>query len=323
MSKFFFLIALIFSSSLFAIDLTPEQQVAKERGIAFYHQHKPTPSVPYLTQAAEAGDAEAQYYLGEALRIKSRHVTAEAQKWFEAAAAQDDLYAMLRLERSEQELGAALRGNSAGSKTPKQWREQAREMAAKRAEQGDAEAMYILYLATGDRDWLVRSAETGFPQGQYLLADIYKSGEGVFFWPSARQEAIDRWMKEAAEGGHPRAMMEYAFILQKKGELASAREFLKKAAATGYQHAVIEYGAQLAHRDQSFQLPLDTVKGYGIIYNLLSLDGGGGARDYATYVLPELEAKMTPDQIEEGKKYAEQWKSTHAPLSYFIEKLHF
>ncbi len=300
MLKTLLLAILVFSGSAFATDLTPEQQLAKDRGIALYNQQKDGGEA-FLRIAAEAGDAESQYYLGEELRTQHRYVTLEAKKWFEAAAAQGDLYAMLRLARSEREVGAVLAESSVVNKTPKQWQEQARKIAIERAEQGDAEAMYILYLSTGDREWLVRSAESGFPQGQYLLADIYKSGEGFFFLPNARQDSIERWTKEAALAGHPKAMMEYAFALQRKGDLKLAQSILEKTAETGYQAGVSEYGGQLAHLSESFSFPKDLVKGYGLTSLLLELDGGGRAQSYAKSVLPELEAKMTPEQVEEGK----------------------
>jgi hypothetical protein len=56
---------------------------------------------------------------------------------------------------------------------------------------------------------------------------------------------------------------------------------------------------------------------------LLELDGGGDAKVYAEDVLPEIGAKMTPEQIEEAKAFAQEWKASHPPLSFFPEKLGF
>jgi hypothetical protein len=56
---------------------------------------------------------------------------------------------------------------------------------------------------------------------------------------------------------------------------------------------------------------------------LLELDGGGDAKIYAEDVLPEIGAKMTPEQIEEAKAFAEEWKASHPPLSFFPDKLGF
>nr|WP_191623508.1 hypothetical protein [Pseudomonas fluorescens] len=85
-------------------ELSSEQQAAKIQGITLYNQYKAVTATPFLTIAAEAGDHEAQYYLGEALRRKNHYMNPEARKWYEASAAQGDLYAMIQLGRSEKDL---------------------------------------------------------------------------------------------------------------------------------------------------------------------------------------------------------------------------
>jgi hypothetical protein len=37
--------------------------------------------------------------------------------------------------------------------------------------------------------------------------------------------------------------------------------------------------------------------------------------------LPKIEAKMTAEQISEGKQLAKEWKATHAPLPFYPDKL--
>ncbi|MEO8646128.1 MAG: sel1 repeat family protein, partial [Pseudomonas sp.] len=74
---------LAFTSNAFA-QLSPEQQIAKTRGITLYNQYKT--AAAELRIAAEAGDAEAQFYLAEELRKEKQLMTAEAQKWYEASA---------------------------------------------------------------------------------------------------------------------------------------------------------------------------------------------------------------------------------------------
>lgn len=71
------LIALIFSSYALA-QLTPEQEAAKKHGITLFNQYKT--AEPELRIAAEAGDAEAQFYLGEELRLQNQRMTTESQK---------------------------------------------------------------------------------------------------------------------------------------------------------------------------------------------------------------------------------------------------
>jgi TPR repeat protein len=81
-----------------------EQQAAKTQGITLYNQHKAVSATSFLTIAAEAGDQEAQYYLGESLRRKNHYMNPEARKWYEAAAEQGDLYAMIQLGRNDDDL---------------------------------------------------------------------------------------------------------------------------------------------------------------------------------------------------------------------------
>ncbi|WP_087945456.1 hypothetical protein [Pseudomonas chlororaphis] len=92
-------IFLLLSSQVNA-GLSPEQQTAKEQGLILYNQFKATSAAPFLTVAAEAGDDESQYFLAEALRKKNHFMNSEAKKWYEAAASQGNLYAMIQLGRA-------------------------------------------------------------------------------------------------------------------------------------------------------------------------------------------------------------------------------
>jgi len=82
--------------------LTPDEQAAKSRGILLFNQYKNAQLE--LRIAAEAGDAEAQFYLAERLRKEKQFMTAEAQKWYEESANQNNVYAMIQLGRSEDNL---------------------------------------------------------------------------------------------------------------------------------------------------------------------------------------------------------------------------
>lgn len=304
-----------------AVSLTASQQSAKEKGITLYNQYKP--SEPELRIAADAGDAEAQFYLGEELRQKSQYITPEAKKWLEASGAQGNLYAMLRLARSDSDLCTTMNNCPPGKKTPSEWLTLAREQAASKASKGDAEAAYIMYLATAELNWLEKSADSGYAQGQWLLATRYKEGEGSFLLPWKRAEAVEHWAKASAEGGNPKGMMEYAALLFEKGDIDGFRHWNEQAALKGYATTVYGYGSDLAHEPDKYGFPYDVVKGYALVYMLKELDGGGGMDTNVNDKLPKIAAKMTPEQIAEAKKYAEQWKASHPPLSFFPDKLGF
>lgn len=128
-------------------DLSSSQKEAKERGLVLYNQYKP--AAAELKIAAEAGDAESQYYLGEELRQQKQYITAEAQKWYEAAALQGDLYAMLRLATSNNDLCEVMNNCPEGTKKRTDWLELLNKESEQKADNGDGEAMYIKYLSSG------------------------------------------------------------------------------------------------------------------------------------------------------------------------------
>ena len=311
------LLSLAFSQAW--AQLTPEQQAAKERGLMLYNQYKE--AVPDLRIAAEAGDREAQYFLAESLRLEKRYMTTEAHHWYEAAAQQGDYYAMIRLGRSGNDLCTVMNNCPPGRKSPEEWLREAQKRAEPQAQQGDAEAMYILAQLTGSRDWMKKAAHAGHAIAQYWMATITSQGEGFFFPPGKRQEAVEKWFKTAAESGHPLSMIYYANIKYENKEYAAVRHWIEQAAKTGYATAVADLGTYSSHTPNMIDLPLDLIKGYALIYLLRELDGGGNIQSYVEDKLPEIAAKMTPEQIEQAKVFAQEWKATHPPLSFFPDKL--
>jgi hypothetical protein len=317
------LAAVLLSGAALAAQLTPEQQAAKEKGITLYHQYKAISAEPYLKAAAKAGDREAQYYLGEALRLNNRFMTSEAQKWYIAAAEQGDYYAMYRLSGKGSDLCSEMGNCPPDNKTAGEWLLLGRETAQALAEKGDSEAMYVLYYLTNNFDWIEKSAEAGFPIAQYDLAMMYKEGQGFFFPPWNRSKKVEELLRKSAESGFPVGMMMLVEVIYKKGDMEGVRYWIEKAAETGFQNGVSSYGTYLAHEPDKVGYPLDLVKGYALTSLLLELDGGGGVYDYIPDVLEKITVKMTPEQIEDAKEFAQEWKASHPPLSFFPEKLGF
>lgn len=101
-----------------------------------------------------------------------------------------------------------------------------------------------------------------------------------------------------------------------------ARKWTRKASEAGLEGAITNYAAYLAHEPDMLGYPLDLVKVYGLIYVLGELNGGGWTSTYVKNMRPRIAAKMTPDQIEEAEElFAEEWKATHPPISFFPNKL--
>ena len=293
---------------------------AKRNGITLYNQLKSTSAVPYLTIAAEAGDSEAQYFLAESLRKKNHYMNPSAQSWYEAAAAQGDIYAMIQLGRNDESLCKQLKNCVHGKKTPIEWLRHAESLAKPKADNGDSQAMYLMYELTIDKKWLNKAALAGHPIAQYWMGITERQGEG-FFLPWQRQESIEKWFKASAEGGYPKGMREYALVLAEKNDLEGYRVWNEKSALTGYALTLFEYGSDLAHEPDLYGYPLDRVKGYALIFLLEELDGGGGLQADVTDQLRKISLKITPDEIIKAKKIAAVWKADHPPLSFFPEKL--
>lgn len=317
----FVLMLSIFSGGLWAGQLTPDQEMAKLRGITLYNQYKAISAEPYIKFAAEAGDREAQYYLGEAIRFNKRYMTAEAEKWYMAAADQGDYYAMYQLSGKGSDLCSVMGNCLQGIKTAGEWLLQGRQTAKALAEKGDAEAMYVLYFLTNEDEWLEKSAASGYPRGQWFLAAMYKEGKGFFILPWKRSEKIKELYKKAAEGGYPPAMLEYAGILRTSGDMKAGQAWLKKGVDTGYAKMLGDYAYSFSDPDNRWRIPVDYVKSYALMSLLLELDGGGTTGRFAKDELPRIASHLNPEQIEEAKKIGVEWKATHPPLSYFPDKL--
>ena len=308
-------IALICLSFFFISCVSAQQLSARDKGIALFHQSAWTSSQPFLQTAAEAGDRDAQYYLCEAIRLSNRYMTEDAVKWYEAAAEQGHLYAMLRLSNKE-DLCTII--ETCTQKSGKDWRAQALKIAHERAERGDTEAMVALYTAKQGLEWLERAAESGDNFAQQLLASAYQNGKGWFVIPGSREKAIEKWFKASAEGGFPPGMYLYAnYLYEHNGSKQDVGKWLKKTAESGHIDALGGYALNIAHLPDSYDFPLDLIKAYGYTYLISNLKGGAIAPEEARLNLPRIAEKMGPEEIKSGIEFAKDWERTHPPLSYF------
>jgi TPR repeat protein len=317
--------SVIFSQSVStaAFASTPDSQNNRNKisGIILYNQLKIDAAIPQLEKDAKAGDIDSQYYLGEALRKRNRYMTSEAQQWYEKAANNGSIFAMIQLGRQNNDLCKKMNNCPPSEKSSAEWLSQAKDQAMKGASKGDPESLYLMYEITFDRTWLEKSASSGYALAQYWMAVGDRQGEGFFLLAGKREASVSRWLKAASEGGNPKAMMDYIEILYKNNDLEGVRHWLQVAAETGDQKAISSYGSYLAHAPDQVGYPLDLVKGYALISLLKELDGGGAIQDFVQDTLEEIGAKMTSEQIESSKAVAKKWKDSHPPLSFFPEKL--
>ncbi len=198
----------------------------------------------YYRKAADAGHAEAQYYLGECyekgLGVSQDHT--EAVAWYRKAAEQGNVPAQCNLGWCyENGLGVA------------QDYKEAVAWYRKAAEQGYARAQHNLGVcyAKGrgvDRDykeavaWYRKAAEQGYASAQTNLGVCYSNGQGV---DQDYKEAV-AWYRKAAEQGNVPAQYNLGLCYRNgRGvdrDYKEAVAWYRKAAEQGYASAQTNLG---------------------------------------------------------------------------------
>ncbi|MBW5802206.1 tetratricopeptide repeat protein [Halomonas elongata] len=315
---------------LSASALEPEVQAAKDEGMQLYNIGESTRALSYLEQAAEAGDVEAMYYMGEAeRRQKMGGMTLKAMNWYLKAAKHSDPYAMLRLWGG----GACVAGDEC-PEDAEGWREKALDEQLPLAEEGDAEAMlalYYIYGALDDSDegneWLEKAAEAGNPEAQDRLAKMIRDGYGFYWSDESRLEAAEKLARQAAEQGHVPAMRTLSSMLEEQGEEEESWEWEVKASDAGLLDA--RFGVAWCYLNpdslQEFggeqcRVKKDPVKGWAILYAMREEAGD----HYPKNLMERNRDLLTYDQRQEAEALAEdEWLNHGPPLSNFPPKYGF
>jgi TPR repeat protein len=154
----------------------------------------------YLTEAANLGDAEAQFHLGK-LHYGGEGVVQhapEAVKWFQLSAAQDYAKAKywfafclqhgLGIDK-DTEKAKSLYQSAADQHLPEAWI----QLGHLHAERGELQTAFAMYL---------KAAHLGNEVAQTVVGIMCYSGLGVVKDPT---KAV-RWLQVAAEKGHPAAI---------------------------------------------------------------------------------------------------------------------
>jgi TPR repeat protein len=206
-----------------------------------------------LLRAAELGHAAAQYDLGLMLDEGLGGTLDEdsAMQWIERAAQGGDLRALLRMGKSSLESGDV---DEKG---------QAEAWLLRAAEAGSAEGQYL--LATQYRDkksplwnslkavhWISKAAEQGYPPALFALSEMYANGSGV----AKNIPQSDAWLLKAAQQGVPEAMLKLgqlyltgAFGHSFKQDYHAALDWFRRAGAQGVGEAEYEVGLRYEHNE--------------------------------------------------------------------------
>jgi len=226
-------------------------------------------AIQRLTALGQAGNAEAEYWLGGMYYLGEGvpKDLAIGIQWYQKAAGKGYSAAREMLESLPTELKLRAGGGDA----------QALAQLKTLADKGDSQAQsalgFIYYAGFGvPRDtvqavyWYRKAALQGDAYSAASLGDIYATGDGGM--PKDVSEAVS-WRKKAAEGGNRSAQ-------QSLGEMY--------AEGTG--------------------VPKDLVLAY-MWCNLAAADTFG---EVAKMIRDRLEKQMTPDQIAEAQRLSREWK---------------
>ena len=255
--------------------------IAASQGYAAVQQEPAPPSFEEMfekiRQAAEEGNPAAQRMLGQSY-LEGRGVAQdyqEAEKWIRKAAEKDD-------DGAQYSLGVMY---LEGRGVPRDY---------KQAEK-----------------WLKKAAERGYTEAQYRLGQMYLEGEGV----SRNYKNAEQCLRKAADLGHAGAQCSLGRMLLKgegiSQDYAQAMEWLGKAAKRGHAEAQYWLGTLYSEEASGFKNSVEAYKWLTLSIDAPSnrptpwLQEASGLRD-------SLAEKMTPFQIEEARKQAQEWKSARA-----------
>ncbi|OUE44785.1 hypothetical protein BZY95_05370 [Billgrantia desiderata SP1] len=299
--------------------LEPEVQAAKDEGMRLYNIGHSTAALPYLQQAADAGDVDAMYYMGEAERRQHMMgLTRAAMAWYLRAAAEGDVHSMLQLFRG----GACTAGDHCPERY-EDWHHAALAVAQPQAEAGDPDAMLLMFdiyrMFDQPRragDWLERAAEAGQPEAQTILGNQILDGRGWYLTNGRRLSAAEAWFRKAAEQGHVPGMEGLARVYRNKEEFEQGWEWMIESSLHGsYQNRL---GVGWCYLDPSYDQRCRTdknvVKGWAVLYSLSKEFKDVDARDIMSWNQDEL----TESQRQEAEALAEaEWIGREPPLSNF------
>jgi len=179
-----------------------------------------------------------------------------------------------------------------------------------KAEQGDAAAQNLLgeFSLNGQgvaQDskaaalWFRKSADQGHAPAEFNLGTLYEAGQGVPFDYGQAAE----WYRKSAEHGYAAAQYSLAVMfVYGRGVArndAEALKWLTRAAEQGEPMAAYAMGERCRNGTGVPQDPAEAYKWFSVAANQNVSD--------ATTALKEIKAKMTSEQLAEGRKRTQQF----------------
>ncbi|MFL9627831.1 tetratricopeptide repeat protein, partial [Aeromonas jandaei] len=288
-----------------------------------------------MIQAADLGSEQAQCWIAKS-SMESVWVWSETTyKYFKMAASQDGLCGMLALS-TKSEGGVAIIGNDGLSNEEKD------ELRAKLinklealADNGNIDGikMYAFLQAIKDGNdegyckWMEKAAKLGDADAMNQLAGSIRDGCGWYILPGSRDKAVRYWIEQAANHGNPRAMDQLAVYYQEAGDIKSMLHWYGMGAKIGNVNSILFYSGYLSSAPElGVDVPLelqDKVKSYGLLNAVVSQitedDNVFSAYHQAIERMRFLEKELTTKELDEAKKWSNEWMKTHQVRNYSLE----
>ncbi len=288
-----------------------------------------------MLKAADAGSIDAQCWIAKS-SMKSIWVWSETTyKYFKMAAGQDGLCGMLALS-TKSEGGVAIMGNGGLSNEEKdELRAKLINRSKALADNGNIDGikMYAFLQAIKDGNdegyckWMEKAAKLGDADAMNQLAGSIQDGCGWYILPGSRDKAVRYWIEQAANNGNPRAMDQLAIYYQEAGDIKSMLHWYGMGANIGNVNSILFYSGYLISAPElGVEIPLvlqDKVQAYGLLNAVVSQttedDNVFSAYHQAIERIRFLEKELTAKELDEAKKWSNEWMKTHQVRNYSLE----
>ena len=289
-----------------------------QKGVLLSEQWQPAAD-KYIKKAADLGNTKAMCLWAEMNKPSMFMHTEESVKYYKKAKKGGDLcgYAALLTSNDVEE---AIQGI-----TPKNVEDEFLEVAKKKAEQGDTDALFRLSTFTLDTSdslhYMEMAAEKGNAKAMRTLALSIKDGDGWYLIPGSRKRAVREWMEKSGEAGNPLAMLDLGRMYYDEDKKES-EEWYKKAVDKGFFQALGSLASAYDHLDKKYKIKFEynPKKAYELLYPILMKIGSDSPYyQMAKDELAQLDNILSKEEIKEAKKNAEAWMKMHEIRDYTVE----
>ena len=289
-----------------------------QKGVLLSEQWQPAAD-KYIKKAADLGNTKAMCLWAEMNKPSMFMHTEESVKYYKKAKKGGDLcgYAALLTSNDVEE---AIQGS-----TPKNVEDEFLEVAKKKAEQGDTDALFRLSTFTLDTSdslhYMEMAAEKGNAKAMRTLALSIKDGDGWYLIPGSRKRAVREWMEKSGEAGNPLAMLDLGRMYYDEDKKES-EEWYKKAVDKGFFQALGSLASAYDHLDKKYKIKFEynPKKAYELLYPILMKIGSDSPYyQMAKDELAQLDNILSKEEIKEAKKNAEAWMKMHEIRDYTVE----